>query len=144
MVEEGLERLRQLSPELAGPVEKHHRALARGASPGSDPELTRIRFFDILSLRICLTAPGARDAPPWLRETEAVTPDGYRLPTLRWDGAAAATLDPFPFPRPLELTVPVRDLPRGPYPDQATLEKAWTEAPASAWTVRLSATPTAD
>lgn len=139
LVEEGLARLRAVSPELARPVAAHHRALAQGPPPEPDPELTRLRFFDVLSLRLCLTPPSAVAPPSWLTSPEEVGPGGYPPPLLRWHGPDEARLDPFPFREPLELCLPVRDLPAGPYPDQASLDRAWEEAGERIWRLRLVA-----
>lgn len=138
MVEEGLRRLHDVSPELARLVGAHHRSLAEGPPTESDPELTRVRLFDTLSLQLCLTPPGAEQPPAWLRHPGDLAPDGFRLPALGWTGPETATLSPFPFPRPLDVSIPVRDLPPGPYGDQATLERAWRNAPERPWPIRLA------
>lgn len=141
MIADGVDRLRRVVPELGSAVADHHRALAEGPGPAPDPVLTRIRFFDVLSLVLCLTPPGSRQPPSWLVDPPPVAPDGFVLPRVVWRDPDTAALSPWPFPRlrdPQEWNVPFRDLPGGPWATGAELEAAWRQAPDARWPLRLA------
>lgn len=137
-VARGLKLLGELAPDLAAAVEAHHRALARGVPEGPDPILTRIRFFDLLSLRILLTGPEVEGAPTWLDSARTVAPDELPLPEVAWSGPDRATLRPYPFTGPQEIRVPCRDLPEGPYRSQEELDAVWRAAAPRDWLLRLA------
>lgn len=99
-----------------------------------------LKFFDGLSLRLCLASPDVPEAsvPPWMeREGDVETPEGPAS-SLRWHGPDRAVLDPFPLCGPLDLEIPVRDLPGRRYADQEELTEAWEAAPERTWRLFLS------
>lgn len=116
------------------------------AGPGVGDGTRRIRrhlrwlkFFDGLSLRLCLAPPAVPDEalPGWLdREAPLTSPDGGELAPL-WRGEGRVELGSAPLAGPVELELPVRDLPRRSYPDAPALEAAWREAPERIWRLRV-------
>jgi hypothetical protein len=137
-VERGLARMGQVDPDAAALVGAHHRALAEGVQVDPASELAWLRFFDNLSLFICLTAPGSLpDARPgWLTAERIVPPTGSL--ELRWTGDARLGLAPFPFGAPFSLAVPYRDLPVQRYRTAAELSDAWNAAAEERWLLELA------
>lgn len=131
-----VERLRE-RPTVAGPD-----GPGQGAGdPGSRlrRHLGWLKFFDGLSLRLCLAPPGVPDGalPPWLeREEPLASPAGRRV-APRWEGEGRVELEAAPLATPVDLELPVRDLPRKSYPDEAGLRRAWSEAPVRVWRLRV-------
>lgn len=100
-----------------------------------------LKFFDGLSLRLCLAPPGVPDEalPAWLdREAPVTPPDGDGL-VPRWRGEERVELGPAPLAGPVTLEVPFRDLPRREYPDPDALEAAWSGARVRTWRIRVVA-----
>jgi hypothetical protein len=137
-VELGVERLAQVDPETAALVGDHHRTLAEGGPVAPDSPLAWLRFFDNLSLWICLTPPGSvpEGRPGWLRSATASPPTGALA--LGWDGDERVRLTPFPFGAPLSVAVPYRDLPSRRYATQAELSEAWESSPVKSWALQLA------
>jgi hypothetical protein len=133
-VDAGVERLATLDPEVAALVSAHHRTLATRASVDPDPPLAWLRFFDNLSLFLCLTAPGTTSIPPWL--SDSLTPPAPL--TLRWLGPDSVGVRPYPFGAPVRGVLPYRDVPRRRYPDQGALSRAWNDATTHEWFLRLT------
>lgn len=94
-------------------------------------DLDHLRLFDNLSLFLCLAPPGAgaESRPSWLvPELLEVPGDGPRL-ELAWRDETTAELTPFPFEGgALELDLPYRDLPPGPFESDGALRRAWEDA----------------
>lgn len=153
------ERRQRLLAELdRPPVRGDGAARADGAGPatgkGGPPvgrerlerrarrDLAWLKFFDDLSIRLCMTAPGGRreERPAWLDPDAPLRPpgepDGLRL---RWTTGAAATLEPWPLAGPIELEVPVRELDAARYADAGALRRAWRASREELW--RLTVGP---
>lgn len=120
------------------------RIRARGGP--SDPvararrDLAWLKLFDTFSIRLCLTPPGVPDGrlPPWLDPGAALeAPDGTAL-EIRWEDGGTVRVAPWPFGEPVTLELPVRDLPAPAYPDAPALDRAWEEAGAGLWELRLT------
>lgn len=98
-----------------------------------DLDLRYMQLFDVLSIYLSLTGPDVDPAgvPPWLADPSvfawdpAVEDAGF---DLGWDGPARLLANPFPFHASFALELYWREIPRGPYPDQADLDGAWIEA----------------
>ncbi len=105
----------------------------------AEADLAWLKFFDGLSIRLCLTPPPVPDAelPPWLDRTEAPeAPDGSRVATT-WEGEATVRVDPPVFGDGLALEIPFRQLSAASYPDAGTLRAAWREAEERIWRLRV-------
>ena len=140
MVEAGVQRLAAVEPGVAELVARHHRTLTEGTSEAA-PDLSWLRFFDNLSLFVCLTPPGSVEAarPPWLSEKLRRPPSGTGLVTS-WVDDDLLTLRPFPFEgEALRLRVRCRDIPGRSYRSDEELAEAWASAPEITWTVVLRA-----
>lgn len=113
---------------------------------GIDGRLERhlrwLKFFDGLSLRLCLAPPGVPDdaLPPWLDRGAPVTPPAGDAFVPGWTGEARVDLGPAPLTGPATLEVPYRDLPRRTWDDPGALEAAWREAPERIWRLVAAAT----
>lgn len=146
---------------LAGLAARSARDGAGGAGPGGSPSpgegtggegdvadvlararrrLAWLKFFDGLSLRLCLAPPEVPEGavPPWMDRDEALEPPGGSPIELRWRGPDRAVLDPFPLRGPLVLEIPVRDLPARRWDGREELAGAWEEAPERTWRLSLS------
>lgn len=107
---------------------------------GVEDALELLRFFDRLSLLLCLAAPGSDPVavPGWLRPAGRIrSPDGTVL-RLTWKDEGHLALAPFPLRHPLPAGVPFRDLPAGPFRDQDELLDAWELASRGRWELTLS------
>lgn len=133
----------------AEPGAEHRPAGGGGAggarSPDPGPRARRhlrwLKFFDGLSLRLCLAPPEVPDAelPAWLdRGTPLSPPEGDEV-ALRWRDGGRLELGGAPLAGPVALEVPVRDLPERSYADAAALRAAWERAPVRTWRVRVTA-----
>lgn len=127
--ERRLELLADLEDEAPGPA-------------GIRRDLDHLRLFDNLSLFLCLTPPGAGTGsrPPWL------TPDLLEAPAsgvglaLAWESEVRAVLEPFPFEAgAVDLELPFRDLPPGPFESGEALRGAWEDAEEAVLELRLEA-----
>lgn len=102
----------------------------------AEADLALLQLFDNLSLFLCLTPPGSDpdSVPPWLRNEGlyAVPGEGPVL-QREWLAPDVLAVRPFPFAGDVELEVPYRDLPSGPFPDRKALEGSWYEAPVRVW-----------
>ena len=56
---------------------------------------------------------------------------------LRWTGEREIACHPFPYARPLSLSLPCRMLPDRPYATEDELRMAWRAAPAQGYDVLL-------
>jgi len=124
-----------------------------------DRALRALRFFDALSLFVCLTPPGTRseEQPVFVRPDAATgvwacdAPDAASSTpspklTFRWvDDATVAVGPRFPFDQnPLRVDFAVRDLPLdATYADRAEAFAAFNATPETTWTVTLVAASTA-
>lgn len=103
-------------------------------------QLRWLKFFDGLSLRICLTPPVVpRDAvPAWLDPEGPVRPPEGRALDLEWRTPGRLAVRPWPFAgRRLRLELPWRELPGDPFPDDAALRRAWEDAERGVWRPEL-------
>lgn len=105
-------------------------------------DLAWLRFFDLLSLFICLTGPAAvRAAPDWLAAAKVgAAPAGIQL-ALRWAEEDTLLVDPFPFRAPVDLRIPCRDLPLAPFSTDEALRAAWDAAPPASHDIRITRPP---
>lgn len=127
--ERRLELLDELGDEAPGP-----RAIRR--------DLDHLRFFDNLSLFLCLTPPEGSDRfrPAWLRPDLLSAPGGGPRLALTWGDGGTAAVDPFPFgSSPLEVPVECRELPAEGFDSDEALREAWEEADPGPWAVKLVA-----
>lgn len=103
-------------------------------------DLGWLKFFDGLSIRLCLTAPGGREEelPRWLEPDRPLSPpgDGGEL-RLAWLDPGAATLEPWPLVGPVALEVPVRELEATRYGDAGELRRAWRSTRERVWRLTL-------
>ncbi len=105
-----------------------------------ETDLRLLRLFDVLSLYLCITPPGAspEGRPAWLGDQFEV-PGWEDLLTARWISDTALALDPWPFgEEPVALEVPHRDLERSTFDDEDDLARAWRAAPRMDGSVVLS------
>lgn len=105
----------------------------------AEAELAWLKFFDGLSIRLCLTPPPVPDAelPPWLDRTEAPeAPDGSRVATT-WEGETTVRVDPPVFGGGLALEIPYRELSVVSHPDAGALRAAWRDAEERTWRLRV-------
>lgn len=116
-----------------------------GRGAGVEGRLRRhlrwLKFFDGLSLRLCLAPPAVADdaLPAWIdRDAPATPPAGQEL-TPRWSGEGRVDLGPAALAGPVTLEVPFRDLPRLGYDDADALEAAWRGARERTWRLRVLA-----
>lgn len=104
-------------------------------------DLAWLKFFDGLSIRLCLTAPGLVEEalPPWLDPGAPLDPpgDGPSL-RLQWEDARTAILEPSPLAGPVELEVPIRELPGTRWEEARALRRSWRETDEELWTLRLA------
>lgn len=117
-----------------------------GPGPGGGGSRLRrhlrwLKFFDGLSLRLCLAPPGVPDdaLPGWLERGAPLTPPQGDGLVPRWRGGGRVELGPAPLAGPVTLELPFRDLPRRGYPDTEALEAAWDEAAERTWRLRVVA-----
>lgn len=103
-------------------------------------DLGWLKFFDGLSLRLCLSPPGVPDRalPPWLERGEPLESPAGRRVAPRWRGEGRVDLERAPLAGTVELELPVRDLPRRSYPGEAELRSAWADAPVGVWRLRVT------
>jgi len=106
-----------------------------------DPRLAEeaalLRHFDDLSLYVCLCGPESKNPPEWLpTDRVAACPDGRRR-VPEWRHAEELAFRPFPFRRPIHLTIPCRDLPGPPYETAESLQAAWRAAKPAFHEVRV-------
>jgi hypothetical protein len=136
-VELGVERLALVDPDAAALVAAHHRTLAEGGPVAADSPLAWLRFFDNLSLWICLTPPGSlpEARPTWLDAATVSAPTGVL--EVGWEGEDRVRVAPFPFGSPTVLEIPHRDLPARRYASQAELTEAWEASRDLRWAVEL-------
>ncbi len=98
----------------------------------------RLKFFDLLSLFVCLRAPGARleDAPAWIRgELEL---EGCAV-ELSWQSEDVLGIKGWPG-RALRFDLPYRDIPMRRYEDAADFVEEWSGATERVWSLRVEAT----
>ncbi|HKK08162.1 MAG TPA: DUF3891 family protein [Gemmatimonadota bacterium] len=102
-----------------------------------DEGLELLRFFDRMSLLLCLSAPGAAPGslPAWLEPAGRLRAPAGRVLRTEWRGDGRLALAPFPFRRPLSLAIPYRDLPAGPFGGKEALRAAWASSPPGTWRV---------
>lgn len=143
--EERQERLlRRLEARRRSPGEGEGENASRSAGPElplrrrAEADLAWLKFFDGLSIRLCLTPPVPDDElPSWLdRGRTPEAPDGTRV-SVRWEGKGTARVDPPVFGDALALEIPCRDLPSASYPDAGALRTAWREAEERTWRLRV-------
>lgn len=96
----------------------------------------RLKFFDLISLFICMRAPLHDDSacPGWISPKMTLLGRDY---TFSWQDPHTLTMDPFPFEEPLELTLPYRDLPNEALDTPERFKQAWAEASTQRWTFWL-------
>lgn len=127
------ERRKRLRPRLA-PELRNDELL--------DRELAYLKFFDTLSLYVCLAAPdhGAGGGRPgWLVPDDRLEAPGGRPVALGWRSPEVLVLDPNPLRRGLEVAVPYREVPRR-CADQSALTRRWREAGLRHRVVRVEGT----
>lgn len=116
-----------------------------GRGPPASPErhLRWLKFFDGLSLRICLSPPAVPDAglPSWLHRRGVLSSPGGDRIAPRWQGDDRVELGSAPLAGPVTLEIPVRDLPERSYPDADALERAWRESRPRTWRLRVVPAP---
>lgn len=103
-------------------------------------DLAWLKFFDGLSIRLCLTAPEAveEELPPWLDPGAPLEPPAGEPPLrLRWGDPDTAILEPSPLASPLDLEVPVRELPGRRWEGADELRRAWRKAGEEVWSLTI-------
>ena len=102
-------------------------------------DFARLKFFDLISLYICLTAPGADHSalPFWITpEMECL---GERF-VFDWLDASTLSVDPWPVGRDLTVEIPYRELATADLSTPERLKRAHAAAPALLWRVTLCGT----
>lgn len=96
-----------------------------------------LRQLDLLSLRVCMTAPGVRpeDWPKWILAPLRL--DAMEL-KMRWTSDAEFEIEPFPFEREFEVGIPYRSVGHR-YDSEATWRAAWEGTRLQSWRVRIRA-----
>ncbi len=125
---EDLERLQ--TPERRRRQRLEARLDARLVS-GAETALAWVKFFDVLSLYLCLTGPDASPAsiPSWLEETSAwsTAPDETTI-ALEWSDERSLAIAPWPFDKAvLSFDLHLRRLP-GPTSSREAFAEAWRTA----------------
>jgi hypothetical protein len=95
----------------------------------------RLKFFDLLSLFVCLRAPGSRleDAPVWIKgELEL---EGESI-AMGWASEDVLEVSGWPG-RGLRFELPYRDVPMRRYRDATDFVSAWSGATERVWTLRV-------
>lgn len=105
--------------------------LGRDEEPALQADLDRLQLFDRLSLFLCLAGPEADPAgvPEWVERCRHLEAPGGGTFHLTWVDDGVLHADPFPFRSELDLRLPFRELPPGPYGGPEKLRTAWREAP---------------
>jgi len=127
--ERRMELLAELGDEAPGPA-------------GIRRDLEALRFFDNLSLFLCLTPPGAdpSSAPGWLTPELLRPPGGGGPVKLEWRSDERAVVRPAVFGHDdLEVGVEYRDLPETSFASDEALEAAWEESEVERWRLVLAA-----
>lgn len=110
-----------------------------------DVSLEYLRFFDALSLFVCMTSPAieASDVPAWLRSNDTTSFELHMPRTgalrLRWITPDRLAIDPFPFESsPSTFDIPVFILPEPAYPSrEAALADYAARSSEARWAVAL-------
>jgi hypothetical protein len=105
-------------------------------------DLSYLKFFDILSILLCLTPPSAStdQQPEWVSTARhPETPDGGHLHVTWWDDDVVH-VDPFPFRDSLEVRLPFRELP-GDLDGPKALARAWAQASPGYWWLCIQQAP---
>ena len=113
--------------------------LTQDAKLRVEEALPYLQGFDLLSLYLCLTPPGAlRDhLPAWLLADDTFrAPCGERI-SLRWEGDDKLSFDPFPFLTECVLEIPVYVLEGKSFATPKQLDDAWTSRTLKKWSVRI-------
>lgn len=118
---------------------REHLAADLGLEGPEDEEVLRdyerLKFFDLISLFVCMAAPGAdpERCPGWISSTMEIEGHSYEFD---WDGDELR-MSPWPFEAPVDLTLPYRRLERARFADAADFRLAWQEAPELPQVARL-------
>ena len=137
LVERGVAALAVVDPEVARLVRGHFESLELGSMPAG--AVGWIRWLDLLSLALCLTAPGADPTgiQGWLTDPLSSPPASAPL-ALAWLDEGGVRLHPWPLAvECLEHVLPYRDLPREGFERQDALTRAWRSAPEQRWRIRI-------
>lgn len=99
-------------------------------------DFERLKFFDLLSLYICLSAPGAlpEHLPPWL--PDRYTCDGTTY-TLGWLEPGVLAMRPFGYTEPRSLQILHRALHVSRFEDARDFLDHAQRAPLTPWSVRI-------
>ncbi len=95
-----------------------------------------LKFFDLLSLYLCLAAPEAvpEAKPAWI-------PDAFEwlghTTTMAFKDAETVSLDPFPYDAPIQFDLPYREFPRTSWPDAAALKQDWKDSQIHLWHITV-------
>ena len=111
---------------------------------GVKEALAILQFFDVLSLYICMSAPGAvsDNLPRWLDPAVfAKDVDGRRY-TISWQDEGLIHLHPFPFEGPITARLPYMTLDKVSYRSPEALLSAWSRARRGVWTLTVAAKET--
>ncbi len=91
-------------------------------------DLRHLRFFDHLSLLLCLSSPEVRpgSVPDWLSPHTEPEAEGYGAISVHWLDREQVEFSPYPFAeRELVLEVEHRELEGSPYRSSQHLRRAW-------------------
>lgn len=163
---EGLDRLMQVHPYVAMMVSLHYTAFAgllgfeafqqaeevrrQQLLPLLTPlqrdearlqlDLAYVQFFDLLSLYLCLTAPGSlpKSRPPWLWPGDrAMIPERREELSLKWVTDDQLSLSPFPFVEQVTCSIPISSLPQTSFDDEEEWRALWERSVQQWWEVTL-------
>jgi len=105
-------------------------------------DLAYLKFFDILSIVLCLTPPSASTdgQPEWVATAHhPETPDGGHVHVTWWDDDVVH-IDPFPFRASLEIRLPFREVPDDLDGPEA-FSAAWARAVPGHWWLCIQQAP---
>ena len=139
-----MQGLTELQESEAGRQARLRERLRLG--PGDEARLERdleyLKFFDILSINLCLTPPSAsiEEQPEWLETAHhPETPEGGHIHVTWWDDDVVH-VDPFPFRESLDVSLPFREIAReldGP----DALAQEWEQASQDYWWLCIRQAP---
>lgn len=92
-------------------------------------DLQYLQLFDLLSLYLCLAAPGvdASSRPPWLWPQDTfLAPDGVSY-SLSWKAPGTLGIEPFPFDDDVHVCVPYAEVEGVSFTSQGSWQAAWDQ-----------------
>ncbi len=158
----GVDKLETISPYSALTASLHYLTLMRQratatyihyeearqrrlmTSPGLQAKnfktaLGYIRFFDALSLFLCMMAPEVVEEgkPSWLAPAVWAQAPGEEVLTLSWETPTCLRLSPSPLRQSLHFSIPCKHLPQTHFTTVKEAQQAFDDAPRDVWQVSV-------